>query len=340
MIQREEIINAFVQLGKEIGAYINGCKNTTLDKSIENACRDNYWFTRENIIKALCALESSMLNAENLNKWAAKYSFASPKKVGLIMAGNIPLVGFHDFLCVLVSGNIAVVKPSSKDKHLIAALSEILVKYLPSLKARIMLREKPENIDMAIATGSNNSSRYFESLFKTIPCLVRKNRYSLAVISGNETFNELELLSDDVFNYFGLGCRNVSNIFVPKHYDWNMFFESLQKYNSITEHKEYSDCFRYQKAVFDLSETNYKTNGFVMIRENIPSFSSISVVNYTEYTNQETPIAFIEAEKNNIQCVVSSNRNLKNSIPFGQAQMPQLCDYADGVDVMEFLTEI
>jgi hypothetical protein len=344
MIDREYIVNAFSCLGETIGDFLNGKNgNPDIEKAIERSCSDNYWFTEENILKALNAISSKMLNNKKLNNWIRHYSFdnSGRHKTGLIMAGNIPLVGFHDFLSVLLSGSTAVIKPSSKDKYLIKTLCKILLDKFPALAKRIVFTDtKPQGIDVVIATGSNNSARYFRAEYKDIPLLTRKNRYSIAVLDGSETCSELEALGDDMFSYFGLGCRNVSNIFVPKNYDWNLFFRSMEKYSHVADHRGYNDCFRYQKALSELSGENYMTNGFVIIRENNIAFSSVAVINYEVYEDIEQVKTFIVNQKDQIQCVVSKTECIENPILFGQTQLPEPTDYADGIDTVDFLLEL
>ncbi|MDR1584022.1 MAG: hypothetical protein LBS55_12350 [Prevotellaceae bacterium] len=341
MIEREYIVKALSSLGEVIMAFLNGKENNpALEKAIDCSCNDNYWFTKENILRALDAIVNKMLDNKKLNDWVSRYPFDAYgiQNIGLIMAGNIPLVGFHDLLSVLLSGNVAVIKPSSKDKYLIKTLCGILSDKFPVLSERIVFTEvKPQNVNAVIATGSNNSARYFRAEYKDIPLLSRKNRYSLAVLDGNETNCELEALGDDIFSYFGLGCRNVSNIFVPKNYDWNMFFAAMEKYSDVIKHQGYNDCFRYQKALSDLAEENYLSNGFVIIRKNNPAFSSIASINYTTYKDIEQVKAFLVEQKEQIQCVVSKIACTENPTPFGYTQKPELTDYADGVNTMNFI---
>jgi hypothetical protein len=341
MIDRKQIIDALACLGKTITDFLDDeNRNPAMKKAVYYSCRDNYWFTKENILKALDALVSKMLCAEKLNRWISLYKFdnRNPQRTGLIMAGNIPLVNFHDFLSILLSGNIAVIKPSSKDRYLIKTLCGILTEIFPEISDRIIFTDaKPQNITAVIATGSNNSARYFHAEYKDIPLLSRKNRYSLAILDGNETSSDLEALGDDIFSYFGLGCRNVSNIFIPDNYDWNMFFDSMKKYSQILNHQGYNNCFRYQKALSGLSGDSCLNNGFVIIRNNNPAFSSIAAINYAVYRDIEQINTFLYTQSDKIQCIVSNVAYISNSIPFGSAQKPELTDYADGVDTMNFL---
>jgi hypothetical protein len=341
MIDREYIVNAFSCLGAMISAFLNKKENNlAIEKAIDYSCADNYWFTNANILRALDAIANKMLDNRKLNKWVNGYSFdtSGTQRTGLIMAGNIPLVGFHDLLCVLMSGNIAVIKPSSKDRYLIKTLCGILSEKFPLLSERIVFTDaKPQNVNAIIATGSNNSARYFRAEYKDFPLLSRKNRYSLAVLDGSETHSELEALGDDIFSYFGLGCRNVSNIFVPENYDWSMFFEAMKKYSDVMKHQGYNDCFRYQKALSELSDEEYLTNGFVIIRKNSPTFSSIASINYAIYKDIEQVKTFLAEQKDKIQCIVTKTACSDNPTPFGHTQIPELADYADGVDTMSFL---
>ncbi|MDR2027242.1 MAG: hypothetical protein LBQ01_06775, partial [Prevotellaceae bacterium] len=297
MTDKKYIIDALVCLGKTVTDFIGGKdRNPAIAKAIESSCIDNYWFTEENILRALDALATEMLDAGKLNEWINRYppDNRNPQRTGLIMAGNIPLVNFHDFLSILLSGNIAVIKPSSKDRYLIKTLCGILSDRFPSLSERIVFTDaKPQDIRAVIATGSNNSARYFRAEYRNIPLLERKNRYSLAVLDGNESSRELEDLGDDIFSYFGLGCRNVSNMFVPKNYDWTVFFNSMKKYSHVLNHPGYNDCFRYQKALSELSGEKYLTDGFVIIRENNLTFSSIAAINYKVYENTEQVKTFL-----------------------------------------------
>ncbi|MDR1129416.1 MAG: aldehyde dehydrogenase, partial [Prevotellaceae bacterium] len=250
MLRRGYIVDALSFLGETVRDFLDGKSgNPEIERATASSCEDNYWFTEENILKALDAIAGRMLDGKRLNDWTSRYSFNSSGlyRTGLIMAGNIPLVGFHDFLSVLLAGNIAVIKPSSKDKYLIKTLCGILSDKFPPLAERIVFTDaKPQNISAVIATGSNNSARYFRAEYRNIPLLARKNRYSIAVLDGTETGCELEALGDDIFSYFGLGCRNVSNIFVPENYDWSLFIRSMEKYSHVMNHQGYNDCFRYQ----------------------------------------------------------------------------------------------
>jgi hypothetical protein len=341
MTDREHIVDAFAGLGEIISGFVDGKQNNpAIEKAIDRSCLENSWFTKENIRRALEAIAGKMLDGKKLRDWISRYAFVDchAQKIGLIMAGNIPLAGFHDLICVLISGNIAVIKPSSKDRYLIKTLCGILSDNWRSLEERIVFTDtKPQNINAMIATGTNNSARYFRAEYKDIPLLLRKNRYSIAVLDGNENYRELEALGDDIFSYFGLGCRNVSNILVPENYDWNMFFDAIEKYADVMNHQGYNNCFRYQKAISELSGENYLANGFIIIRKNNPAFSNIAAINYTVYDDIERVKTFLGEQNDKIQCVVSGTACTENPVYFGNTQKPELTDYADGVDTMKLV---
>ncbi|OMQ13534.1 acyl-CoA reductase [[Flexibacter] sp. ATCC 35103] len=302
----------------------------------------NGWYTPEQVYFAIKSWADA-LTEENIAKWLSEYSFDSvqddnnAKNVALILAGNIPLVGFHDFLSVLITGNSALIKTSSNDQHLLPFLAKYLIFVDESLKDKITFVEgKLENFDTVIATGSNNTARYFEYYFKDKPSIIRKNRNSVAVLNGKETKEDLENLGEDIFRYFGLGCRNVSKLFVPKDYSFVAFFEAIFKYQDVIHYEKYANNYDYNKAVFLMSNFKLLDNGFLTLKED-PSYASpISSVFYEFYENIEDLQTRLEAEAEQIQCIVS-NDLVKNSIAFGQTQNPQLWDYADNVDTITFL---
>ena len=336
------LAEALVHLGETIVSYLDGADNAELEAAVRASCTDNYWFTENNIRAALRAIAETMLDARRLNDWLNRYPFNTndPRTIGLIPAGNIPLVGFHDLLSVLASGNIAMVKPSSKDKHLAKTLFGTLANRFPSLRERIVFTEVlPHNLDMMIATGSNNSARYFRANYGHLPLLIRKNRYSVAVLDGNETNEELEALGDDIFSYFGLGCRNVSNLFLPADFDPAVLLQSMHKHSETMEHRGYSDCYRYQRAVSELSDEEYLCNGFVIMKERPLSFSSIATLNFTKYENENEVQTLLSGHENEIQCIVGHGDYLGKSVPFGQTQRPELSDFADGIDTVQWIND-
>ena len=311
-------------------------------KLIELSQSHNGWYTPEQVYFAIKSWADA-LTEENIDKWLSNYAAAfsqnnkKEKTVALILAGNIPLVGFHDFLSVLITGNKALVKTSSNDQHLLPFLAKYLIFIDESLKDKIVFTEgKLENFDSVIATGSNNTARYFEYYFKDKPSIIRKNRNSVAILNGHETKEDLEALGEDIFRYFGLGCRNVSKIFVPKDYKFDTFFEAVFKYQDVIHYEKYANNYDYNKAVFLMSNFKLLDNGFLTIKEDSSYASPISSVFYEFYENLEDLKNRLEAESEQIQCIVSNNL-VKNSIPFGKTQTPQLWDYADNIDTISFL---
>jgi hypothetical protein len=301
----------------------------------------NGWFTPEQVHFAIESWAEA-LQEDNLNEWLSSYDFSkvNPKTVGLILAGNIPLVGFHDFLSVLISGHTALIKTSSNDQHLIKFLAEYLIAVNPEIGKSIKFAEgKLENFDAIIATGSNNTARYFEYYFKDKPSIIRKSRNSVAILTGNETRDELVNLGEDIFRYFGLGCRNVSKLFVPKGYDFQSFFQAIYEYKDVIFYEKYSNNYDYNKAVFLMSNFKLLDNEFLTLKEDSSYASPISSVFYEFYDDINAIKNRLENEQEKIQCVVSGGLTEK-SIPFGQTQKPQLWDYADDVDTIAFLLKI
>ena len=347
-MKRENEISGFAQLGKLMTALGNeepwaGFKIGATDIEYEKLQGIigkqfvlNGWFTKENVLQSLKAI-GNQLTEENLLRWTTNYSYSSsPKKIGVIMAGNIPLVGFHDFLCVLLSGNNVVTKLSSDDNTLLPALAEHLIQFAPTLKERIQFSfGKLGEIDAIIATGSDNSTKYFEQYFGHYPHLFRKNRTSIAVLTGNETKEELIALGKDIFSYFGLGCRNVSHLLIPKGFDLNRFFEAIVDYHPIVNHHKYANNYDYNKAVYLMNLMELLDNNFMLLRESEELFSPLSMVHYQYYTTNDEVETYLSTNKENIQATVGHQ-----FIPFGEAQAPKLDDYADGVDVMKWLNSI
>lgn len=296
----------------------------------------NGWFTEESVRKSLLSW-GHLLTEDNLNTWLANYQFDSKsKRIGLIMAGNIPLVGFHDFLCVVLSGNKAIVKLSSDDKTLLPAIIKILNLFNPDFSSLYSISEgKLGEIDAMIATGSNNSLNYFEQYFGKYPHIFRKNRTSIAVLDGTETPEQLELIGEDIFTYFGLGCRNISQIFLPKEMDLNTFIGSLVPFAEVVNHHKYANNYDYNKAIHLMNLKEILDNGFLLFKESKELFSPLAMLFYWKYEDSAEIEEFISENKENIQAIIGNKY-----LPFGQAQKPSLTDYADGVDVMEWLQEI
>ncbi len=298
----------------------------------------NGWYTADNVYFSIQSWANA-LTEENLNQWLKPYNLDAnkPKTVGLILAGNIPLVGFHDFLSVLISGNAVLIKTSSNDQHLLPFLAKYLIAVEPELATKITFTEgKLENFDAIIATGSDNTARYFEYYFKDKPSIIRKNRNSVAILNGKETTAQLTALGEDIFRYFGLGCRNVSKLFVPKDYEFTAFFEAIFEYQEVIHYEKYANNYDYNKAVFLMSNFKLLDNGFLTLKEDMSYSSPISSVFYEFYESLDDLELKLTNEKEKIQCVVSNNL-VANSIEFGQTQTPTLWDYADNVDTIEFL---
>lgn len=301
----------------------------------------NGWFTPEQV-KFSVQSWAKALTEDNLNQWLSNYDFSKiePKKVGLILAGNIPLVGFHDFLSVLISGHDVLVKTSSNDQHLLKFLAKYLIAIQPELNSKITFVEgKLEDFDAVIATGSNNTARYFEYYFKDKPSIIRKNRNSVAVLNGAESYEDLVNLGEDIFKYFGLGCRNVSKLFVPKGYDFDTFFKAMYEYRNVILYEKYANNYDYNKAVFLMSNFKLLDNEFLTIKEDLSYSSPISSVFYEFYEDLNELKFRLEHDAEKIQCVVSNNL-LNNSVSFGQTQHPKLWDYADNLDTLAFLMKI
>ncbi len=343
-----DIISAFAQLGKLMRAlgenkeWSDFSLGLTEDEYIEfnvlirSQFHSNGWFTEENTRKSLFAL-GSQLTEPSLSDWLDSYKIAAkPKKIGIIMAGNIPLVGFHDFLCVLCSGNYALCKLSSADKYLLPALSKFLVQFLPALKDNIEFTEaRMTGLEAVIATGSDNSLQYFEQYFGKYPHIFRKNRTSIAVLNGTETEEELISLGDDVFNYFGLGCRNVSHLLLPMGYDIDLFFGSIIGHSRVIENNKYANNYDYNKAVFLMNLHDLLDNNFVLLRESEELFSPLSMIHYHYYSSVKEIEDYIQTHKEDIQVVVG-----EEYVSFGDAQRPSLEDYADGVNVLDWLSNL
>jgi hypothetical protein len=348
----QERIQAFIKLGQFLSQFsqteiakkdhvaLNDLFFDGFKHQIKIAEENNSWFTKNNILFSLESW-SNALTESNINQWLKGNSMNSElKKVAIIMAGNIPLVGFHDFLSVLIAGHSVLVKQSSNDKHLLPFLAKYLEYAEPTFKGKISFtQEKLENYDAVIATGSDNTARYFEYYFKDVPSIIRKSRNSVAILTGNESEDELENLSNDVFQYFGLGCRSVSKLFVPKNYNFDYFFKGLYNKRDIINNAKYANNYDYNKAVYLMSEFDLLENGFIMIKEDESYASPIATIFYEYYSDLEEVKKKINTDSEKIQCVVS-NQILENEIAFGQTQNPNLWDYADGVNTLEFLANI
>lgn len=349
----EQRINAFVRLGEFLSQFsVDGIqKNENIlhndlffedfKRQIQYAKEHNGWFTENNVLYSLNGW-SKLLTINTINEWLEKYHFNinQPKTVAIIMAGNIPLVGFHDFMSVLISGHKVLVKQSSNDQQLLPYLANYLEQVEPEFKGRIQFtNEKLEHFDAVIATGSDNTARYFEYYFKNKPSVIRKNRNSVAILTGNETEEELIGLSEDIFRYYGLGCRNVSKLFVPKNFNFDAFFKAMYHWHPIINENKYANNYDYNKAVYLMSEFVMLENGFLMIKEDESYASPIATLFYEHYNDVDGLKTKLLTDKKFIQCFVSKGFDA-NEVAFGQTQNPQLCDYADGVDTIAFLLNL
>ena len=312
-----------------------------MTKAIQLSKSYNGWFTENNIQFAFKSWEDA-LNEENLLKWTSKYDLEKVHNhhIAIVLAGNIPLVGFHDLLSVLISGNRVIAKLSSNDKLLLPYLTKYLIAIEPEFEGKIVFtEERLEKFNAVIATGSNNTARYFEYYFGKYPNIIRKNRNSVAVLSGKETSEELKSLSNDIFRYFGLGCRNVSKIFIPKDYNFDAFFNAMFIWKEVINDNKYINNYDYNKAVYLMSNINLLDNEFLLLKEDVNLSSPISVTFYEYYDNLEAVRKQLITEKDNIQCIVS-NLGIKNEIKFGETQNPNLWEYADGIDTIDFLVKL
>jgi hypothetical protein len=325
-------------LGKQLSS-----PDEQLTELINDELYYNAWFTPANVMKAVTSIGNS-LNKADLLTLLNKYDLNNRenKKVGLILAGNIPMVGFHDVLCVLATGNHALIKASSQDSRLIKYVLNLLVQLDNSFDTQFSFVERLENFDAVIATGSNNTSRYFEYYFGKVPNIIRKNRNSIAVLSGNETAEQLFELGHDIFDYYGLGCRNVSKVLVPEGYIFNFFFESIQGYQDIINHHKYNNNYDYNKSIYLVNRDDHFDNGFLLLKKDDRFTSPLAVLYYDNYTDEQSVEALINTESEKIQCVVSTMPlQISNQlVDFGQSQQPKLWDYADGIDTMDFLSKL
>nr|WP_033564659.1 acyl-CoA reductase [Sphingobacterium sp. SYP-B4668] len=331
---KEQRIKAFTELGQQL-------RKTPeyLAETIANAVYKNPWYTAPNVEQSISAI-SANLEESKLTNWLQPYpDVTSEKTVGLVLAGNIPLVGFHDILCVLLAGFKAQIKVSSDDAGLTTAILGLLVDVEPRFAERFQLVDRLHDFDLVIATGSDNSSRYFEYYFGKKPHIIRKNRNSIAVLSGNESSEQLQQLGHDIFDYFGLGCRSVSKIFVPKGYNVAHLFEGLEQFSAIGDHFKYNNNYDYNKSIYLINKDRHFDNGFLLLKEDDRTASPLAVLFFQEYDNIQQVEDTLNASAEQVQCITTAIA-LKTEIPtfqFGQSQCPALDDYADGINTLDFL---
>jgi hypothetical protein len=331
------ILRDRIGLLKRLGSYMLS-DDVRWKEARQKASLQNGWFVPEFVELATENIAKKFLKEDELIEWGAHYKIQTvnsrPQKIGIVMAGNIPLVGFHDLLSVFISGHKAVIKPSAKDEVLIKELVEVLKAWEPQISSQIEFSEMLKGCDAYIATGSNNTSRYFEYYFGKYPHIIRRNKTSVAVLTGNETKTELEELAGDVYQFFGLGCRNVTKLYVPTGYDFVPLLTAFRKYNYLADHHKYKNNYDYNLAIHILNNKFYMTNGSILLIEGSSIFSPISQLNYEYYASRDGLLSSLYNNQD-IQGIIE-----KDHIPFGQAQSPGLFDYADKVDTMEFLQSL
>ncbi len=347
----DQRIQAFSQLGIVLGflaenkdwpGFECGLSETeyaALQELIEISHHSNGWFTAENIRKSLSAWNKA-LSLENLHQWLDQYAISQenprPKKVGIICAGNIPMVGLHDVMTVLMTGNHAMIKLSSSDNKLIPALLQVLVNLDPEFANLFsFVPDRMKGQEAVIATGSNNTARYFNYYFRDIPHIIRKSRTSVAILDGTEDASQLKALGNDIFDYFGLGCRNISKMYVPEGYELSRFFQAIFDFNPIVNHNKYANNYDYNKAVWLLNQENLLDNGFILLKEEKAIASPTASLYYEFYKDKNSLRNELKELSDELQCVVSAE-----DLPFGSTQCPMLWDYADGVDTVRFLLDL
>jgi hypothetical protein len=328
---------AFIALGQRLRHLTDDEKADLFSRARNN----NSWFDAPNVTTALEGV-ARLLEEDSLHAWASRYPAEppTPRSVGVVMAGNIPLVGFHDLLCVVLSGHYLLAKPSSDDKFLMHWIVDELTRLEPRMTERITFVERLNAADAFIATGSDNTGRYFEYYFRNKPNLIRRNRTSLGILTGQETPAELAALGADIFQYYGLGCRNVSKLLVPKDYRFDALLDNLQPWERVLEQNRYQNNYDYNKSILLVNRVPHFDNGFVLLTESAQLVSPISVVHYGTYIDEADLSHQLAQVANQTQCLVSAGGQFPNSFAFGQAQCPSVSDYADGVDTMAFLTAL
>lgn len=351
----EQRISAFNELSQLFKYITNNVQPTSielhekfkaLDEEIEYAVKDaeayNNWFTKENVFFALSNW-SEALTTESLSQWIAPYNFKpTDKNVGIIMAGNLPLVGFHDLLAVVLAGHTALIKTSSKDDKLMKFIVKYLYTINEDFKDVLKIIDRLKDFDAVIATGSNNTARYFEQYFSKVPNIIRKNRTSVAVLNGTETPEELKALGNDMFMYFGLGCRNITKVYFKSEEQIHPFFESIYDWGvKVINHPKYANNYDYNRAIYLLGQDKFLDNNFVLLKYDENLHSPIAVINYEFYDDVNKVKDFLKENTDQIQCVVGHDmKDNPNYVEFGKTQTPTLTDYADNIDTLKFLAEI
>ena len=328
----------------QLGQYLDK-PSIELDAVIARAEIENPWFTEDNIRNSIGAIARKFLDPEKLNNWVDHYKLddhLGGKQVGLVLAGNIPLVGWQDIMAVFITGNTSLIKASSKDEILIKHLVETMIKIDARVGQYFEWVERLKVYDAVISTGSNNSARYFETYFSHVPNIIRKNRNSVAVLTGSESDDDLIALGKDIFSYFGLGCRNVSKLYVPQDYDFTQFLEvTHEAYKEMVLHNKYKNNFDYNHAIFLINKEPFLHNGCIMIKEDEALASRIATLHYEYYQDLSDVVQDLTRRESEIQCIVAQEDIPRiDVLPFGKAQEPGLMDYADGIDTVQFLLQL
>jgi len=338
MNTKTQRIEAFIALGKKVEEVLASEELALLAQQGKNF---NGWFTEKHIRIAFEGVVA-LLEENKLRQWAAQYTEPTqPKTVGVVMAGNIPMAGMHDMICVLVSGHQLMAKLSSQDPFLLKQVAHWLIKIEPSFKEAITLVERLKGMDAIIATGSDNTARYFEYYFRKYPHIIRKNRVSFAVLNGEETDAEIDALADDIFLHYGLGCRNVSKLWLPKGFSPNKLLARWkEKIEEAKMHHKYMNNYEYNRSIYLINSVPHLDGGGLMMKEDEQLVSPVSVLFYEYYSNLEKLKSKLDAISEKVQCIVAKKGVIENSVTMGQAQFPLIDDYADRVDTMAFLSEI
>lgn len=326
----------------KLGRRINSMSSKEFEALLSQVSNTNPWFTEANVKLAFAGVEK-MLDEQKMQRWITQGNYHvdphHPKNVGVVMAGNIPMVGFHDFLCVLLSGHKLCIKKSSQDPVLISFLAALLIEIEPAFQSQLTFIERLNNVDAVIATGSDNSARHFEYYFRDKPKIIRKNRTSCAVLNGHETPADAVALGKDVFSHFGLGCRNVSKLFVPAEYDFIPLLEAWKPYEHVVHHHKYANNYDYQKSIHMINRIPIYDNGFILMTMSTNMVSPISTVYFQHYHDRTELDDLLQSQQNKIQCIVAG-KWFKAGIPFGESQMPDVWEYADDVDTLAFLSQL
>lgn len=332
---------AFVALGQRLSALVSDDHSEELTELAARARNQNPWFDHSNVLAALRGI-AHLLQEDALRAWAARYPLepTTPRQVGVVMAGNIPLVGFHDALCVLLAGHVLLAKLSKDDTVLMRWVLDELARLEPRFADRIQLVERLNAADAFIATGSDNTARYFEYYFGKKPHIIRRNRTSLAVLTGRESDHDLGLLGEDIFRYYGLGCRNVSKLYAPEGYVFTALLDALQPWHRVLEHNRYQNNYDYNKSILLVNRVPHLDSGFLLLTESAQLVSPISVLHYATYASEVDLLDQLTDVAAQTQCLVSGGGLYPGSFPFGRAQQPGVTDYADGVDTMAFLAAL